>query len=93
MSSNTIGETGESENMLDFRNWITGQVGEQYCEQAIQGFGWEYVSDTLIYPDDVKTHRTTYAMTDSGRKYRLEVDWNSFNEYIVGSFVRIEEAV
>ena len=87
MSNTNIDEIEESENMRNFRNWITIQVGEQYCEQAIEGFGWEYVSDTLISPDGVKTHRTTYSMTDSGRKYRLEVDWNSFNEYIVGSHV------
>lgn len=94
MSSNTIDETEESENMLDFRSWISSQVGEQYCEQAIEGFGWEYVSDTLIYPEGVKTHRTTYAMTDDGKKYRLEIDWNSFNEYIVGSHVWVDgEAV
>jgi hypothetical protein len=90
MSNTNIDETEESENMLDFRSWISSQVGEQYSEQAIEGFGWEYVSDTLIYPEGVKTHRTTYTMTDSGRKYRLEVDWNSFNEYIVGSHVWVD---
>ena len=81
----------ESEEMLDFRDWIAAQEGEEYNECTLKGFGWKYMDDEVRYPGGVKTHYTTYRMKDGGAEYRLEVAWNSFSETIVDSNIWIAE--
>lgn len=81
----------ESDEMLDFRDWINGQEGEDYSENAIKGFGWKYVAEEVRYPNGVKTHYSKYTMKDSGLVYFLEVAWSHFNETIVNSHIWTEE--
>ena len=75
----------ESDYIQEFRSWLDAQEGEQYNEQEITDFGWEWKSQDVGYPNGNKTYYDYFTMDDDGVTYRLEVAWNSFNETIVGN--------
>lgn len=77
-------EAVESSFIKDFRARMDTMNGELYDEEDILGWGWEWKSQDIGYPNGAKTYFEYFTMVDDGVPYTLVVKWNSFNDTIVG---------
>ena len=73
----------ESDDMLDFRDWMDGQIGEDYNESELKDYGWQWQGEEDDYTDGIHAKRTRWTMADHGVPYVLEVTWANFTETVL----------
>ena len=78
----------ESGDMLDFRDWMDGQIGEDYNESALKGYGWKWQGEEPDGSDGVHAKLSRWTMTDRGVPYILGVRYTKFNETVISYTLR-----